>query len=398
MDEKHAVRLLFGGDFAPNGRYEALIATRAGEIFGQANQASNAADFTIFNLETPICDQLVSIEKSGPAIRASSETLRALNEAGVDAVCLANNHILDYGKKGLSQTLDALQARGIRHVGAGLSRDTAETPLRVEIRGRRISILAFAEREFNLSDDEQAGAAILDPIDAATMILQERSQADAIVVCFHGGNEYFSYPRPGLRKVCQFLIDIGADAVIGHHPHVPGPYEIHQGKPIIYSLGNLIFDTNNPPPNWDEGYLAGLDLKFAEDGLESVGVELIPYRQAVSQNGLQLMKGQERSEFLARIERMRDHLENRPQEWLAKWNRFVEEKRAQTLIDISSPFRFRGLRRLMAFSLIRKLIAPPSRRLLRLNLLRCASHRELLISVLGTNSQPRHQASKKDGD
>src|SRR5690606_19979832 len=108
----------------------------------------------------------------------------------------------------------------------------------------------------------------------------------------------------GLRTLFQFLIDVGADAVISHHPHVPGPYELYKGKPIVYSLGNLIFDTQKPPPEWDQGYLAGLELDFENLALKGVRLELYPYRQAVADGGLQLMGEVEREAFLARIEEM----------------------------------------------------------------------------------------------
>lgn len=377
-------RLLFGGDFAPHGRYESLIAARGGDVFGAARHHIGMADFTMVNLEVPIAVASAGTRKVGPSLRAGPGTLRALSEAGVDAVCLANNHIFDQGRSGLSETLAALDARNIQHAGAGLDREAAHSPLRIDVRGRRISLFSLAEREFNVADDGIAGAAILDPMIAARLLLEERARANAIIVCIHGGNECFPYPRPGLRKVCQFLIDMGADAIIGHHPHVPGAYEIYRGKPIVYSLGNLIFDTKAPVPGWDEGYFAALDLAFAADGTVNIGIELLPYHQSIARAGVQLMDGPERTSFLARIEQMRDRLENQPAEWLAAWHRFVGERSAQAIIDMSSPIRFRGLRRLMASRFVRHILAPSSRQLHRLNLLRCASHQELLIHAMET--------------
>lgn len=389
------IRLLFGGDFAPSGAYEDLIAIKGSAIFGSARELIEQADFTMFNLEVPLCRGGAAIPKIGPAIRAAPENLRALEEAGVDAVCLANNHIFDYGASGLSETIAALQTRGIGYSGAGFDRSSAEAPLRITVRGRRISLFAYAEREFNLSDDGQAGAAILDPLRVVPQVLRERDQADAVIVCIHAGNEYFSYPRPGLRALCHLLLDIGTDAVIGHHPHVPGPYEIYNGKPIIYSLGNLIFDTPQvPPPEWDEGYLATLNLDFDDSSLTSLRVELFPYRQAAAHGGVLMMLEQEREAFLDRIDEMRDRLENRPSEWHAAWEAFVAQRQTQTFIDMSSPLRFRGLRRLMSWRFLRNLISPPTRQMQRLNMLRCPSHEELTIHALerqiAANCAPRN--------
>lgn len=387
MTDGECISLLFGGDFAPLGAYEDVIKARDGAVLGDAREAITRADFTLFNLETPLCRPGQAIDKDGPSIRAIPDTLKALTANGVDAVCLANNHIFDYGASGLIQTMEALDEQGIRYAGAGMNRAAAEAPLRVTLNGRRISIFSFAEREFNLSDDGETGAALLDPIRMVPLLLSERRQAEALIVCVHGGNEYFPWPRPGFRRICQFLIEMGADAVIGHHPHVPGPYEIYHGRPIFYSLGNLLFHNATPPADWDQGYLVRLNLVFGQDNVKAVAPEILPYRQSAAQGGLQLMQGQERDRFLARIEAMRDRLENRPNEWLEEWDRFVEGRARQAEIDMSSPVRFPGLRRLLAFRPIRNLISPPSRRMHRVNLLRCESHRELMVAALETRAR-----------
>lgn len=382
MDRQSPVRLLFGGDFAPRGPYEKLIFDKGGDIFGNALELIDQADFTMVNLEAPLRVEGSAIRKIGPAMHIVPEALQALNQAGIDAVCLANNHIFDYGRDGLAQTRTALDVRGIRYAGAGPDRLSAESPLRIKLKERHVSIFSVAEREFNISDDGQAGAALLDPISLTPLIMQERTQADAIVICVHGGNEYFPLPRPGLRRLFHYLVDIGADAIMGHHPHVPGAYEVYKGKPIVYSLGNLIFDSAVPPPEWESGYFACLDLDFNDTGLEHIRIELHPYHQAASKDGMQLLQGHARDDFLARIEEMRDQLENHPQKWLDAWKAFVRNKQAQAMIDLSSPVRFRGFRRLMRWKFMRDLVVSPTRRLHRLNLMRCASHQELVVSAL----------------
>lgn len=386
MSDVCSVSILVGGDVALQGAYDQLARAKGGDIFGDARELMRQADLTICNLETPVCEGLLPIEKAGPSISAAPETLRALTEAGTDAVCLANNHIFDYGSPGLLQTFSALREYNLRLVGAGFDRKSAEQCLRVLIGGKRISIFSFAEREFNTSDDGEAGAALLDPLRMGPLLISERASADAILVCVHGGNEFFPLPRPGLRRLCQFIVDMGADAVIGHHPHVAGPYEIYRGKPIVYSVGNLIFDHDDPPEGWNEGYFANLTFSFGNGKLESVAHNLVPFCQAAAFGGLRLMHGQERNDFIRRIEVMRDQLESRPHEWLAAWDDFVARREAQATINLFSPLRVRGLRRLMAIRAFRKLIVPPSRRLQRLNMLRCDSHREVVTAALQKRS------------
>lgn len=382
MNEVRSLNLLFGGDVAPIGTFSSIIEARSGEIWGDARELIVNSDFKMFNLEAPICDEGQAITKIGPAIRSLPSSLEALTSIGLDAVCLANNHIFDFGSEGLSQTLSALKNRGILHVGAGLDRPSAEAPLRLDFEDRKVSIFAFAEQEFNTSLDQQAGSALLDPLLIAPKILSEREKTDVLVVCFHGGNEYFSYPRPSLRNLCHFIIDLGADAVVGHHPHVPGPYEIYKGKPIVYSLGNLVFDTESSPPMWEEGYFASLHLSFDANSLSTIKIELHPYTQSAEQGGVTLMQGAKKEDFLSRISELRENLEERPEVWLKEWEKFVAKKQLQTIIDLSSPVRFRGFWRLMKIPFLHHILFPKSRCLHRLNMLRCESHRELVIGTL----------------
>ena len=114
----------------------------------------------------------------------------------------------------------------------------------------------------------------------------------------HGGNEYFPYPRPGLRKLCQHYIDLGVQAVVCHHPHVPGAYEYYNGKPIFYSLGNLIFDHENPPEDWNFGYMVKFEINKQKKVITNV--EIIPYEQSVKLQGVKLLNG-EKKDLYAKI-------------------------------------------------------------------------------------------------
>ncbi len=393
MTNAHSVDLLFGGDFAPIGRYQDLIAASAGEIWGDASALFLESDYSVINLESPMCSALETIDKSGPTIAADPEVAKALSVVGIDAVCLANNHILDFGRCGLEQTISTLDGKGIRHFGAGLNRRSAETPLRVTIGGRKISVFAFAEQEFNVCEDKTAGSALLDPIRIVPLVIDERKRADALIVCIHAGNEFFPYPRPQLRSLCQLLIDLGADAVVGHHPHVPGAYEVYRGKPIFYSLGNLIFDKNSQDADWNTGYFVRLKLVFSQDQLENMQFDLVPYHQSVDAGGVRVLQGEERDLALEHIEKLRESLELHPERWLQEWNDFVKRRRHQVLIDLSSPIRFPGLRRLLRYRLLRNLVLSPKQRLRRLNMLRCQSHLELTTAALETfddKSSPHH--------
>lgn len=105
----------------------------------------------------------------------------------------------------------------------------------------------------------------------------QRAKVDVLIVCVHGGNEYFPRSRPRLGRICHFLTEMGADAVIGHHPHVPGPYEFRNGKPIFYILGNLSLDTSQPPMGWDLGYLVRPEIRFDTADQAQIAPTLILY-------------------------------------------------------------------------------------------------------------------------
>ena len=194
-------------------------------------------------------------------------------------VGLANNHILDFGEQGLKETLQVFKQAGILTCGAGSKLFEAQKPILIEKQGIKVAYIAIAEKEFSIARFDRAGAAPLETMDNTVQIENASSIADLVFVTVHGGNEYYSFPRLGLRKICRYFIDRGADGVICHHPHVPGAYEFYQGKPIVYNLGNLIFDHTKSPPCWNEGYALRVDYDIEKMHLMSY--ENIPYTQSV---------------------------------------------------------------------------------------------------------------------
>lgn len=253
--------------------------------------------------------------------------------------------------------------------------DQAQRPFVAEVNGARIAIIALAEHEFNQSENGGPGTAPVDPIDNLRQIRDAKEQADVVIVTLHGGNEYFPYPRPGMRKLCHFYIDQGADAVVCHHPHVPGAYEYHRGKPILYSLGNFIFDVAEPPEDWELGYMAS--LKFDSAGGDFLNLELVPYRQSVEIGGVVLLEGSEKAAFLERVEQMRRNLED-PARWLKEWSSLVEKRADRYLRRLYYPRHFRGLGLLWRWGRLTDRFFNKSNGLAKLNVIRCQSHRELL--------------------
>lgn len=240
------------------------------------------ADYRMVNLEAPITvnEPKNKILKTGPHLRMSEDTVMLyLKQLKVDAVTLANNHILDYGTKGLTDTFETLKRNKIDFVGAGNTLNEATQPLTLEKDGIRIAILNFCENEWSIAEENKSGANPMDIIDNTNQIKAAKATHDKVICIIHGGHEYYHLPSPRMQKQYRFYADNGADAIVGHHTHCIGGYEIYNEVPIIYSLGNFLFTKKNINPEWYKGLVVVLntsknehisfDLKHVKVNVES---------------------------------------------------------------------------------------------------------------------------------
>lgn len=192
-------------------------------------------DFRIVNLEAPITPnyQHHKITKTGPHLRMSSNTVFPyLQQLNIDAVTMANNHILDYGEKGVTDTFCELNRQHIRYVGAGNNLSDAAKYLSIEKDGLKIAIINFCENEWSIAEEDTPGANPMDIIDNANQIREAKSTHDKVIVIVHGGHEYYNLPSPRMQKQYRFYADQGADIVVGHHTHCISGNEVYKGVPI----------------------------------------------------------------------------------------------------------------------------------------------------------------------
>ncbi len=253
------MNILIAGDFfiADSFKNQPLIDNSVKELFA-------AADYRIVNLEAPLTanEPENRILKTGPHLSSSAETmLPYLKQLKVDLVTLANNHIFDYGWKGLSDTFDSLQKNKISYVGAGNTLKEASRPFTFEKEGMKIAILNFAENEWSIAEDEMPGANPLDIIDNVNQIKKTKATHDKVICIIHGGHEYYHLPSPRMVKQYRFYAENGADAIVGHHTHCIGGYEVYQDVPIIYSLGNFLFTLPSKREEWYTGLLTQLSFE-----------------------------------------------------------------------------------------------------------------------------------------
>src|SRR6266705_118232 len=169
----------------------------------------------------------------------------ALRRAGINVVTLANNHLMDCGRSGVLETLDALSNAKVLALGAGTNERAAHAPGIRQAGGMRIGLLGYYWNRRTAATADRPGSAMDPPEALQADIRGLREHADRIVVTFHWGVPYEPKPSSDDRAKAHFAVDCGADAVVGHHPHIVQPFEIYRGRPIFYSVGNFAFGSGN---------------------------------------------------------------------------------------------------------------------------------------------------------
>ena len=176
------------------------------------------------------------------------------------------------------QTLRLLAENGIASVGAGRNLDEARQPLFIEQNGTRVAVLALAEHEFGTATPSAPGANPLEPLRNISQIREAARQADIVIVLIHGGNEFLPVPAPRVIDTYRAFAEAGASAVIGGHTHCPQGFELWHGVPIVYSLGNLLFDIDSTGlPQGGYNWWTGLSVRIDFGPECAVGLEVIPH-------------------------------------------------------------------------------------------------------------------------
>lgn len=290
------VELVFGGDVIPHdpvkfaakaharhartegAKGEAINHGGWSHVFGPLSPTFRRADFAIVNLETPVTRNLKAVTAE-MLFNAPPELLQGLAAAGVTVAAFANNHCLDQHREGIVETRAHLAAQGLLSVGADVDSAAAWAPLLLEKNGLRIALVAFTRQLNAFHNLPKADAphvpivhyrteADVGGIDEAAFLEQIRALAptvDAVLIYPHWGDEYVRFPRKEDRALAIAMLEAGALAVVGSHPHVLQPLELHPetGGVVAFSLGNLISnqDAANPESPKREGALLRLVLE-----------------------------------------------------------------------------------------------------------------------------------------
>lgn len=371
------MKLLIGADLVPTDTNTELFASaNAKELVGEELlDILNSADYRVFNLEVPLTDFTIPIEKNGPALIAPTETIAGYKALGVDCVTIANNHIMDQGGEGLSSTLHILDQKGIAHLGGGSSLQEAAKPHIVELDGKKIGFYACAEHEFSIAGEKTPGANPFDPLESPDHVAELKAQCDFVVVLYHGGKEHYRYPSPDLRKTCRKLVQKGADLVLCQHSHCIGCEEKYGKGTIVYGQGNFLFD-HSKSEFWKTSLLVQVDGEFE--------VSYIPLCK--QENKVRLAQGQEAQQILADFQiRSGEILE--PGFVEESYAGFAKQMRQQYLIAFGGKESklFRLCNKLLGNRLrtLRHSKRYDKKKLLSIrNYVLCEAHRELLLQAL----------------
>jgi len=259
------------GDCLPGVVYEEDLA-RGMNPMRNLSSFLQKADVAVANLEGPLTARGTRQGGKKFTFRSSPARAQLLRQSGLSVVGLANNHILDYGEVGLTDTLAALDSAGILWCGAGAGLAVARRPAIREIRGTRVAFLSY-NRTFPSkfwASERRAGTAFADARFVKEDVASARRVADRVVVLVHWGREKSYDLRDYQVEVARAAADAGADLVIGTHPHIPQGVQVIGRTVVAYSIGDGVFG-GSPRRN-----VASIVLRvlFGPEGLRTV--EFLP--------------------------------------------------------------------------------------------------------------------------
>ena len=372
------MKVLIAGDYSPVGRCETLLNKKSyDDIFGEIKPLSESHDYSIVNFETTVAEKGVhSIRKTGPALKCSAEAVEAIKWSGFDCVTLANNHFRDYGDESVAESIEVINNNGLDYVGGGRDIKEASKILYKRIGNQVLAIINACEHEYSIATANNAGSNPLNPIRQYYSIRDAKQKSDFVVVIVHGGSELLNLPTPRMQETYRFFIDAGADVVVNGHQHCYSGYEIYNGKPIFYGIGNFCFDKldqDGKETAWNMGYLISLDLNANSEPL----FELIPFVQFGEGVGVKVLNS--RAGFDKEIERLNAIISS-PEELRRQVETFYDAK-SKALRFAIEPYKGRILYSLYVRNLLPQIAALGNKKLEHLNVLQCESHRDMLFYI-----------------
>ena len=364
------MKILIAGDFYPASQLKPLINSGDYRILQDIIPITRRVDYAIVNFESPVVlGNYKPIKKCGPNLRSSKKAIEAIKYAGFDMVTLANNHILDYGELGIKDTLKTCDDYQIDTIGAGPNLMEASRVFYKQIGDKKLALINCCEHEFSIATNESAGANPLDSIQQFYQIHEARKNADYVLVIVHGGHEHFQLPSPRMVNTYRFFIDAGADVVVNHHQHCYSGYEVYNGKPIFYGLGNFCFDNEKfVNSTWNEGFLLELHLLYG-----NITFKLHPYSQCNGNLMINFFVDKKVWEF--NMEQLNSIIAN--EEILRKKCNEFYYKRRKMMLSLFEPYYNKVARKLYDMGILPSFFKGKRKQFIK-NMIYCESHRDIL--------------------
>ena len=252
-------------------------------LFQGVSEAFQKADAVVINLECPLTERHTPVGKKF-VFRGKPTWAKALRQAGITHAALANNHTIDHGRDGLADTYHVLRDADIVPLGYGKTVEEQTTP--VTIRKGKLEVALFNTIPLPIENWPRAEGkpdicrASVKRLAAAIRKYKASHPSARIVAVLHWGTEFQPIPDMQQRYDAHLLVQAGADAIIGHHPHVVQPLEYIDSRPVFSSLGNFVFDQSHP--DCQKASMALLCFKASEVQARAIPVEIRQCRPQIS--------------------------------------------------------------------------------------------------------------------
>ena len=212
-------------------------------FFKHIGDRIEGADLAIGNMEFPLAGKPYT---GYPAFSGPDAYAQYLSDVGFDVFLTANNHILDKGTAGIRRTVEVLEKKGITYTGIAADEraDTLLNPLFLQVHGLRIAIVNFTYGTNTGPFDKWPKVNYMRKADILPM-LERAQKADLVLVFPHWGTEYRLHHDAQQEEFARWLVENGADVIVGAHPHVIQDVQYIDGKPVLYSLGNALSNQND---------------------------------------------------------------------------------------------------------------------------------------------------------
>ena len=244
--------LLFGGDVLIKASTESIYKNNGvtGLVSEEILAEMQNADIMMVNHEFQFSTRGEPMEDKQFTFQTDPKNVQILLDLGIDIVSLANNHSLDFGQDALQDTFVTLDEAGILYAGAGDSKERAEELQVIEVNGKKFGFLAATRvipvAGWDVRNKQPGLFTTYDDTRLVERIRESKEECDFLAVYVHWGIEREEYPEEYQNVIAKHCVEAGADVIIGAHPHVLQGIEFIDEKPVFYSLGNYIFNSNIP--------------------------------------------------------------------------------------------------------------------------------------------------------